>query len=381
MTVETQKSDREGEESYPVVPRFHPVHRIPRIIYDGLASARLAMALLIIILLCCLAGVTIVRDKEAWETIFSTLWFNGILVLLVINVACCFFGRIWGRRITLASFGMILFHLSFVVLFLGIVYNSLFYFRAEIRLTEGETLPNDQETSYDRIYHGRLFRMSTLRGTTTLNRLHVGYRANGEDKRAAYEVTVEDQRSKRHSYIYLTNNLTFRGFTYYPNREGYSTLVVLTTAKGEELYGVHIPLQSLPLGEGKFLYTNGTKDGPRFLPFPPSDPKFALNVSFAPDRTNPRKGEIRYQISTPPGARSGGENTLIAEGSKPVGSSFPFGDYLLTTKEIRYWTVMDVRYEPGKPIILTSLWVAFAGVVITTLARIYRSSSRQGVSS
>ncbi|MBK5274413.1 MAG: hypothetical protein JJE30_05115 [Desulfuromonadales bacterium] len=38
---------------------------------------------------------------------------------------------------------------------------------------------------------------------------------------------------------------------------------------------------------------------------------------------------------------------------------------------------MNVRYDPGQSIILTSLWVALAGMVITTFGRI-RKSNRQG---
>jgi len=35
---------------------------------------------------------------------------------------------------------------------------------------------------------------------------------------------------------------------------------------------------------------------------------------------------------------------------------------------------MIVRYEPGKPIVLTSLWVGLAGMIITTAGRMMRSS-------
>lgn len=87
------------------------------------------MTLLVAILACCVIGVTVLREERAWSLIFSTLWFNGLLVLLVVNVGFCFFGRIWGRKVTLISLGMILFHLSFIAMFAGIVYNSLFYFR------------------------------------------------------------------------------------------------------------------------------------------------------------------------------------------------------------------------------------------------------------
>src|SRR5512138_454131 len=120
-------------EHFPVEPRYHPIHKIPRKIYDFLASSQLAMGLLVAILGSCVAGVTIWRGARAGEVIFSSLWFNGLLVLLVVNVACCFFGRIWGRKVTWVSFGMILFHLSFVAIFGAIVYNSLFFFEATIR--------------------------------------------------------------------------------------------------------------------------------------------------------------------------------------------------------------------------------------------------------
>src|SRR5574340_583102 len=115
----------DGNGPYPLGPRYHPIHKIPRQIYNFLASSKLAMALLIIILGCCLLGVTVWRGGAAGKLIFATLWFNGLLVLLVINVACCFFGRIWRRRLTVVSFGMILFHLSFVFILLAIVYNRL----------------------------------------------------------------------------------------------------------------------------------------------------------------------------------------------------------------------------------------------------------------
>ena len=72
-------------------------YKVLRRMYDFLASVKLAMALLIIILACCLVGVTIIRGERAWVLIFNTLWFNGILVLLVLNITFCFFGRIQRR--------------------------------------------------------------------------------------------------------------------------------------------------------------------------------------------------------------------------------------------------------------------------------------------
>ena len=265
----TPEVDQENEtESFPIEPRYHPIHKIPRKIFDFLASSKLAMVLLILILGCCVAGVTILRQQRAYTLIFDTLWFNGLLVLLMVNVACCFFGRIWGRKVTIISFGMILFHLSFVAMFAGIVYNSLFYFRGSMRLTEGETLLNGERQSYDSVERGRFFKLSRLKGETTLNGLHIGYKVDGVDKRRAYDVSVGNGSAQKQEIIYLTKSLEYNGFKYFPDQEGYSVLTVLYDEQGKEIYGAFVPLQSLKQLDKTTFYTTGTKDGPGFFKFP-----------------------------------------------------------------------------------------------------------------
>ncbi|MEW6713860.1 MAG: hypothetical protein AB1306_02055 [Nitrospirota bacterium] len=366
-------------ESYPVEPRYHPIHKIPRKIYDFLASAKLAMALLVIILSCCLAGVTIWRGAEAGRLIFGALWFNGLLVLLVINVACCFFGRIWGRRVTVVSFGMILFHISFVVILLSIVYNSLFYFRGIIRLTEGEALPSSDLQSYDLIDKGRFFSFTRLRGETALIKMHTGYKVSGEDKRAAYEVSVGEENNRKHGIIYITHKLSHRGVDYFNEKEGYSLLLMLSDKLGRDLYGVHVPLQSIVLGKDRFEYSTGYKDNEGkvnkdVIPFPalPERPLFALKTEYMPSKLKERSGDVWFQVF--PLGEDGypNFNKPLAEGKAAVGETFIAGEYLLTATEVRYWVGMTVRYEPGKPIVLASLWIGLAGMVITTVGRMMR---------
>lgn len=373
MTGPDSELDAE-DEVFPVVPRYHPIHKIPRNIFDFLASAKLAMFLLVVILACSVAGVTIVREKRAWDLIFSTLWFNSLLVLLVVNVGCCFFGRIWGRRITLISFGMILFHLSFVTMFLGIVYNSLFYFRATIRMTEGETLPNGDYSSYDNIYMGRLFDIARAKGTTTLVKLHTGFKYDGEDKRFAYELAVGEPGMVIQDKIFITRHLYYKGFKYFPDSEGYSLLTILYDKSGKELYGAHLPLQSLVQKERVVLYTTGTKSGATTLQFPqaPEKPLFDLNVAYKPDAEKERFGEVFYQIWPLVVGNAKKAENPIADGKAMVGKNYVVGDYQLAVKEVRFWTNVAVRYEPGQPVILTSLWVAFIGITLTTLARMFK---------
>ncbi|MBI5740785.1 MAG: cytochrome c biogenesis protein ResB [Nitrospirae bacterium] len=339
-----------------------------------LSSSKLAMTLLVVILACCVTGVTVFRDKRAWELIFSTFWFNGILILLVVNVSFCFFGRIWGRKLTMISLGMILFHLSFVAILGGIVYNSFFYFRGLMRLTEGETLPNRELQSYDSSDRGRLFNISTLKGETTLIKMHANYKVDGDNKRAAYEVEVGEGGLKKHGIVYLTESLEHRGFRYFNDREGYSLLVILYDSEGNELYGAHVPLQSLRQKDNTYIYSTGTKDGPGSFPFPqePAKPLIALQASYVPSPLKERAGDVFFSIW--PLDVSGPRQAVkaTAEGKAAIGEKVRVGDYYLSAQEVRYWVGMSMRYEPGKPIVLASLWVGFVGIVITFIGRLRR---------
>lgn len=363
-----------------------------RKIHELLTSVRLALALLVIILACCVVGVTVVRGARAGQLIFATLWFNGLLVLLVMNVGFCFFGRIWGRKVTLISFGMILFHLSFIAMFAGIIYNSMFYFRGLMRITEGETLTNNDLLSYDQVDTGRFFDLAKIKGKTTLIKMHRDYNIDRQNKRAAYEIEVGEGRFKKQGIIYITKKLVYNGFQYFNDREGYSLLIMYYDRFGRELYGAHVPLQSLkqtspqrpdakPLQSMKqedesFLYTTGTKEGPGSFPYPqePLEPEYALQVTYVPTQLKERAGDAVFKVwpfqhePPEPGVKP------IAEGKVRIGERFKVDDHYLSVAEVRYWVMMSVRHEPGKPIVLTSLWVGLAGLIITFIGRMVKRS-------
>lgn len=349
-------------------------------IYKFLSSVKLAMVLLVAILACCLIGATLLRGERALNMIFNTLWFNGLLVLLVVNVAFAFFGRIWGRKVTLISFGMILFHLSFVAMLGAIIYNSLFSFRGSIRLTEGETLPSGKLDSYDYADYGRFFNFAKLKGETKLIRMHTGYEVNGTDRRAAYEIVVGEGGTKKQGVIYVTKSMEHNGFQYFNDKEGFSVVIILSNKQGEELYGAVVPLQSFrekdAKGNNVFLYATGTKDGPGNFAFPQEqrEPLFLLQVAYRPSalKWKERNGEAFLQVWPLPTPGSPvGEKTL-AEGKIPVGGRIEAGDYYLEAREVRYWVGMIVRHEPGKPIVLASLWVGLGGMIMTFFGRMRR---------
>lgn len=342
-------------------------------LYDFLASARLAMALLVTILVICLVTATFLPKEKMVPLVFATLWFNALLVLLVMNIACCFSGRIFGRRLTVISFGMILFHVSFVTILLGIVYNSLFYFRGTIRLTEGESLHSGDSNSYDKFSHGRFFSFLRVRGETTLKKVQHNYKVGMENKRSAYEIEVGDGGDKKSGIIYVTHNLTHKRFSYYPEAEGYSLFVMLADAGSKDIYGAHIPLQSLKQKDGSFIYATGSKEGAAPFPFPQEyvQPFMGLMLGLVPSVELNRTGTVFYKAYPIVGDNYKLADEPVLEGKVNIGESFNAFSHVISVREIRYWSTMMVRYEPGKPLVLTSLWIGLLGITITTLGRLF----------
>lgn len=341
-----------------------------------LVSTKLALALLVAVLVCAVLGVTVVRGARAGELIFATLWFNALLVLLAISAGAAFFSRIWRRKLTLVSVGMILFHLSFAAMLGGIVYNQLFFFRGVLRLTEGETLPNEQPESYDYVERGRFFDFGRLKGTTTLVAMHANYKIDGSNKRAAYELEVGDGPSTTRKVIYVTEYLDFAGVRYFCLKEGYSVLLVLSGQDGREIYGAHVPLQSYKQKDDTFRYATGTaaEEVAFAFPPPPAPPRADVHLAFRPSTVKERDGEVSLRVAVP-GPHGG--PPVDHTGRVVVGAPFEAGDVVLTPREIRYWVGMDVKYDPGLTIILASLCFGLGGMVLTFAGRVRQGARKR----
>ena len=319
-------NDESGSRSGPGKPN-RPTRLLDRA-YTLLVSTRLALALLAAVLACCVAGVTVVRGVRAGELIFGTLWFNALLVLLAVSSFAAFFSRIWKRKLTLVSVGMILFHLSFAAMLGGIVVNRLFYFRGVLRLTEGETLANGLPESYDWIEHGRFFDFARLRGATTLVAMHRNYKVDGGNKRVAYEIAVGDAAPRPKHIIYVTEFLDWDGVRFFCSKEGYSVLLVLSEKDGKEIFGAHVPLQSFRRDDGSFNYASGTSSGEVAFAFPPSpdEPRLGVFLSYRPSTVKDRAGEVTFRtwppsvLAAPTPAAGAPQGNPHAAGADPFGA-------------------------------------------------------------
>jgi hypothetical protein len=208
--------------------------------------------------------------------------------------------------------------------------------------------------------------------------MHTGYKVDNTDKRAAYEVAVGEGANSTKGIIYITHKLSHRGFDYFNDREGYSLLLLLSDRQGREVYGGHIPLQSIRQKDGSFKYSTGYRDGETvkqdviLFPSSPEKPSMALQLGYVLSKLKERAGEAEFTVFPLDQDGKPVFGKPVAEGKAPIGGQFTAGEYHLSAAEVRYWVGMTVRYEPGQPIVLASLWAGLAGMLITTIGRMLR---------
>lgn len=314
--------------------------------------------------------------QVAQKLVFMSLWFNGLLALLVVNTACCFFSRLNRRNWDIAFAGLVIFHLSFVTLFMGVAYDNLFSFHGTVRLTEGETLNLADRASYDNPEWGRFFNPPRiLKGEITLHEIIPHYTVGGKDKGAACELSLGTGPADMvRGFSYVTHYLAYNGFRFFRDKGGFSPCVALYDKDGNDIYGACFSLQSLRGKDDKFTYTTGSPHGPEPIVFPqsPQKPLFYLMTQYFPVLNNERNGKVQFTVMPFREGQHAFPSEQKIQRKASVGERVQMGDHSLELKEVRFWMNLDVRYNPGLPLIFTSLWLGFGGIILTTVARLIK---------
>ncbi|KAF0143340.1 MAG: hypothetical protein FD156_2701 [Nitrospirae bacterium] len=349
-------------------------------LFGLLWSTRVALVLLVLILFSCIVGASL-PAAIGREAVFSSLWFNFLLVLLIVNIVFCIFKRI--RILRLSLIGTTIFHLSLVLLFAGVVYDQLFFFEGAIRLTEGETLSCAERASYDWVRKGRFFKIPKLEdlGKIYLDKLHPSHFSEGRDWGAAYEISVgRDFQSKTKKNIYVNHPLKFKGFEFYRDKEGYSPLFVLRDSSEKVIHGHYAPLQSIEQSDGTYIYRSGNAVAPGSFDFPQTPgfpPVFKLQTTYYPDKGKQRAGEVLFKVW--PLVRKkdseGQEEKELFNGRAELGKLVKVGEFFLSMDEVRYWTSIKVIYRPGLTIIFSSFWLGLGGITLSVILKMAKGIS------
>lgn len=329
---------------------------------------------MIMIMAVILVATTILPGQVGQRLVFRSVWFNALLVLLILNTAFCFFSRIHLRGWTLVSAGLIIFHLSFVAIFVGVIIDSLFYYRGVLRFTEGESISFSDPNAYDEEYWGRYFDHGWMRGDVAYRRHLADYKVGNKNKGTAFEISVMDGERQAAGVIYPARHLSFNGFRFYQDTAGFSPLFILYDKQGKELYGAYTSLQNYKQKDGSYIFTTGVKNGEQasaeFPQIPNMPPLFKIQFTYHPPTRPDGQKKASYKVWEYDKNMKNGEGKFLYAGSAQLGEKVAFGDYALAMKDVRHWASINVLYNPGLPLILASLWAGLGGLVMTAVARL-----------
>ena len=295
----------------------------------------------------------------------------------------------------LREFGNILFHLSFALMLVGVAWNTLWAYKGEVIVVEGQAFSNSL-TQYDDFSAGGAFRPANLQPFTIWVDTFTAKFETGEVQRGAARVFQADVRiahadgATEDARIEVNHPLVVDGTQVHLIGHGYAPVVTVTDAQGNTAYSG--PVVFLPqdgnftslgvikapdarpnyLGfEGFFLPTAIVDEmGPRSV-FPDAlAPELFVNVWTGPVREETGRPESVYsltkdgleQMRTPDG------NVVtfrIAPGQVidlPDGSSLSFDDW-------RRWTKLQVSNEPGLWLVIGSVLLSVLGMMLSMYVR------------
>lgn len=297
----------------------------------------------------------------------------------------------------LREFGNLVFHISLVVVLVGIAWNSLWGSKGSAMVVEGQGFSNNI-TQYDEFHAGAAVDTDNLPPfTLLLNQFTAKFESGPVQTGAAREfradVTVQDGDSTSEQTIEVNHPLRLHGTTIHLISHGYAANVEVKDGNGNVAFAgpvVFLPQDGnftsagvikAPDGrpsrlafEGWFLPTATVDEqGPRSL-FPDAiNPELFLNAWSGPPKQETGRAENVYlldttgltQIKNPDNAKD-----VLRLRLKP-GETYdlPDGQGSITFRGYQRWTKLQFSRAPGLPLVFGSLAAGVAGICLSLFVR------------
>ena len=274
--------------------------------------------------------------------------------------------------------GNLLFHLSLILILIGVSIGSLFGMRGDAIIVTGERFIN-LATSYDSITYGKLTDERSLNTfSVRLNQFVTQYdpRTNSPLDYSAY-VTIEDESgSPLETVIKVNSPLTFGSSRVYLQANGYAPVVTVRDKIGNVNF--QGPVTFLP--QDSNLRSIGSIKVPEaspqigfvssFVPTYQRDPQ-AGAVSVYPELLKPRllfsiwEGDLGLDTGVPQSIYTIDTTSMtrIALDSLAPGERFDFAGGSITFEKVEPWINLAIVRDPGKSYSLIGGILALAGLL------------------
>lgn len=286
--------------------------------------------------------------------------------------------------------GNLLFHLSLILLLVGVAYGSLGGMRADVIVSEGETFTN-VATSYDSLSTGGLFAIDDIPPfTITVKKFTAKYDlvTNAPlDYQLDARVVDEPGQKARDVIVKVNKPLTFGDTRVYLQANGYSPIVTVRNRSGEIVLRGAIP----------FLPQDGNLTSIGSIKVPDMQPQLGFVAKFLPtaERTADRGGFSSYPEALKPlldlaawsgdlGLDSGIPQSVYrinTEKLEQIGLAalspgekweLPGGVGSITFDGFTPWVNLQVVRDPGKAYSLVGAILILLGLLVSLFGRRHR---------
>jgi cytochrome c biogenesis protein len=281
--------------------------------------------------------------------------------------------------------GNLLFHLSLIVVLLGIAGSSVFGMRGEAIVNVGERFINTP-TNYDNLTPGRLFSLESLPTfTIRVNNFSASYdRETTQALDYELKVTTKDflDSSEVNQIVKVNRPLTFGSTRVYLQANGYSPLVTVRDSAGlvkfegpvpflpqdsnlGSIGAIKVPDMEPQIGFVSSFFPTAARDEVRggFSSFPELlDPRLLVSVWKGDLKMDDGVPQSIYRIDTTDMER-------IGLWALSIGESYSFEVGSITLNGVVPWVNLQVVRDPGKQYALIGSILAIAGLLISLFIR------------
>ncbi len=281
--------------------------------------------------------------------------------------------------------GNLVFHLSLIVVLLGIAGSSVFGMRGEAIVNVGERFLNTP-TSYDNLTPGRFFSVADLPPfTIKVNNFDATY--DPETNQALdYELKVSTQNQidgeSKEQVVKVNSPLTFGSTRVYLQANGYSPLVTVRDKSGAVKFegpvpflpqdanltsigAIKVPDMNPQIGFVSSFFPTAARDEVRggFSSFPELlDPRLLFSVWQGDLGMDSGVPQSVYRINTD-------EMERIGLWALRVGESYEFEVGSITFNGVVPWVNLQVVRDPGKQYALFGSILAIIGLMVSLFVR------------
>ena len=336
-------------------------------------------------------------DRFYLFDVYGSPWFSAIYILLFISLIGCVLPRTWHYLRELISYkgrvredgflhesGNLLFHLSLIMILIGIASSSIFGMRGEAIINVGERFINTP-TSYDNFAPGRFFSLKNL-PPFVIKADNFEAKYNSETKAPEdYTLTVStassiDQTLTKRN-VKVNSPLTYGSTRIYLQANGYSPLVTVRDKNGvvkfegpvpflpqdanlTSIGAIKVPDMSPQIGFVASFLPTAARDQVRggFSSFPELlDPQLLFSVWQGDLQMDSGIPQSVYRIDTSKMKRIGLE-------ALKIGESYDFGEGSVTFNGVVPWVNLQIVKDPGKQYALIGSILAIIGLMFSLLA-------------